>query len=134
MLLGFIPLLQDYKQSRFYPIQLSMFLLSVGWLDTSETNIEEALQIAASIVDRKKATRIVLLSDGLETKGNVSDQLVKLSGTNVSVDVVPLTKPFVSDVSIESFVTPQIAYAGEQQQLVTEINLNGCYRGSTLFI
>ncbi|SOC44917.1 VWA domain-containing protein [Ureibacillus acetophenoni] len=88
----------------------------------SETNIEESLQIATSIVDPKKATRIVLMSDGLETKGQVSNQLIKLSGSNVSVDVVPLEKPYVSDVSIVRFVTPQIAYAGEQQQLVTEIH------------
>lgn len=92
-----------------------------GMVNTSETNIEEALQIASNIVDREKATRIVLLSDGLETKGNVTEQLVRLSGSNVSIDVLPLTKPFVSDVSIEGFVTPQIAYSGEEQQLVTEV-------------
>ncbi|KGR75229.1 VWA domain-containing protein [Ureibacillus manganicus] len=97
--------------------------------DPNNTNIEEALQIATSIVDRKKATRIVLLTDGLETKGNVVDQLVKLSGTNVSVDVVPLAKPFVSDVSIASFATPQIAYAGEEQQLVTEIKSTSTNEG-----
>ncbi|CAM5198346.1 Putative glutamine amidotransferase OS=Ureibacillus acetophenoni OX=614649 GN=SAMN05877842_1257 PE=4 SV=1 [Ureibacillus acetophenoni] len=89
--------------------------------DKSDTNIEEALQIAVSVADRGKATRIVLLSDGLETKGNVANQLIKLAGTNVSIDVLPIERPVTSDVSIQSFVTPQIAYAGEQQQLNIEV-------------
>ncbi len=97
--------------------------------DKSNTNIEKALQIATSIVDREKATRIVLLSDGHETRGEVTNQLVKMANSNVSVDVVPLTKPFVSDVSVERFTTPQIVYAGEQQQIVTEINSTTAIEG-----
>ena len=85
------------------------------------TNIGQALQLASGIVDLDKATRIVLMTDGNETKGNVVEQLTKLSNSNVSIDVVPLTKEVNSDVSISSFVTPQVAYEGEQQQLVAEI-------------
>ena len=47
---------------------------------TGETNIARAIQLTTGIVDRKKATRIVLFTDGLETKGDVSDQLTKLTG------------------------------------------------------
>ncbi|MBM7610490.1 uncharacterized protein with von Willebrand factor type A (vWA) domain [Lysinibacillus composti] len=86
-----------------------------------DTNIEQALQLASSVVDQNKATRIVLLTDGLETKGNVLEQLTKMVGANISVDVVQLSKNVDTDVSIQSFTTPQIAYAGEQQNLITEI-------------
>ncbi|SOC25653.1 von Willebrand factor type A domain-containing protein [Ureibacillus xyleni] len=95
----------------------------------SETNIAQALQLITGIVDREKATRIVLFTDGLETKGEVSEQLTKMSGTNVSVDVVPLSKEVKADTSIQSFVTPKVAYAGEQQQLVTEINATSATKG-----
>ncbi|MCM3390510.1 VWA domain-containing protein [Ureibacillus chungkukjangi] len=86
-----------------------------------ETNIAQAIQLATGIVDLKKATRIVLLTDGLETKGNAQEQLTKLTESNVSIDVVQLSQNVAADVSVQSFTTPQVAYAGEQQQLVTEI-------------
>ncbi|MDN4495438.1 VWA domain-containing protein [Ureibacillus aquaedulcis] len=86
-----------------------------------ETNIARAIQLATGIVDLKKATRIVLLTDGLETKGDAAEQLTKLSDSNVSIDVVSLSQTVAEDVSVNSFTTPQVAYAGEQQQLVTEI-------------
>jgi len=86
-----------------------------------ETNIARAIQLTTGIVDLNKATRIVLLTDGLETKGNMSEQLTKLIDTNISIDVVQLMNTVEADVSVKSFNTPQVAYAGEQQQLVTEI-------------
>lgn len=86
-----------------------------------ETNIAQAIQLATGIVDLEKATRIVLLTDGLETKGDVEEQLTKLTESNVSIDVVQMSKDVNADVSIQSFSTPQVAYAGEQQQLVIEI-------------
>lgn len=87
-----------------------------------ETNIEQALQLASGIVDREKATRIVLMTDGLQTKGEVFESITKMAGTNISVDVVPLSKGIDSDVSIRSFTTPQVAYRGEDQQLVIELD------------
>lgn len=62
-----------------------------------------------------------MLTDGLETKGNAQEQLTKLTESNVSIDVVQLSQNVAADVSVQSFTTPQVAYAGEQQQLVTEI-------------
>lgn len=88
---------------------------------TEQTNIASAIQLATGIADRDKATRIVLLSDGLETKGQVMEEVSKLAGSNVTVDTVPLQKPVTTDVSVQSFVTPQLAYEGEQQQLITEV-------------
>lgn len=86
-----------------------------------ETNIAQAIQLATGIVDLKKATRIVLLTDGLETKGDAAEQIMKLTDSNVSIDAVSLGQKIAPDVSVQSFTTPQVAYAGEQQQLVTEI-------------
>lgn len=89
--------------------------------NNGETNIEQSLQIATGIVDPKKATRFVLLTDGNETKGDVLEFATKLKGSTMSIDVVPFQQKVSNDVSLKSFVSPQVAYAGEQQQLVTEI-------------
>ena len=61
-----------------------------------------------------------LLTDGNETNGEVLIEANKYANSNVSVDVVPLEKTVNEDVVLESFETPQVAYDGEQQQLVTE--------------
>ncbi|WP_433595930.1 VWA domain-containing protein [Lysinibacillus xylanilyticus] len=99
---------------------------------TDQTNIEQSLQLASGIVDPKKATRLVLLTDGNETKGDALEFSSKFKGSNISVDVVPFNKPVAKDVSLKSFVTPQVAYVGEQQQLVTEINATAAERGELL--
>lgn len=89
--------------------------------EIDETNIEQAIQLATGIVDRNKATRIVLFTDGLQTKGEALESVTKIVGSKVSIDVVPLSKKVKNDVSIQSFITPQVAYKGEQQQFSIEI-------------
>ncbi|WP_107942198.1 VWA domain-containing protein [Metasolibacillus fluoroglycofenilyticus] len=100
--------------------------------NNGETNIEQSLQIATGIVDPQKATRFVLLTDGNETKGDVLEFASKFKGSTMSVDVVPFQQKVTNDVSLKSFVTPQIAYAGEQQQLVTEIYATEAGQGELL--
>jgi len=99
---------------------------------TDQTNIEQSLQLASGIVNSKKATRLVLLTDGNETKGNALEFASKFKGSNISVDVVPFHQPVSTDVSLKSFVTPQVAYVGEQQQLVTEVHATAANKGELL--
>ncbi len=73
----------------------------------SHTNIEEALKMVTSIADKQKATRIVLLTDGNETNGEVLIEANKYANSNVSVDVVPLEKTINEDIVLESFETPK---------------------------
>lgn len=87
-----------------------------------ETDIGKALQLVSGITDRQKATRVILLSDGLETKGNVLEEVSRFANSNVTVDVVPLTKAVLHDAVIESFTSPQVAFDGEAQQLITEVS------------
>ena len=99
---------------------------------TDQTNIEQSLQLASGIVDPKKATRLVLLTDGNETEGDALEFALKFKGSNISVDVMPFNQPVAKDVSMKSFVTPQVAYVGEQQQLVAEINATVAEQGELL--
>lgn len=105
-----------------------------GLRDTGETNIEQALQLASSVADSKKATRIVLLSDGLETKGSVSDELFRLAGGRTQIDTVPLKQTVSEDVAITSFETPPVAFEGEQQQLIVEVESSSEKEGELLLL
>lgn len=86
-------------------------------LGPGNTDIAKALQLSTGIVEPNKATRIVLFTDGIETVGSVSEEIVKITGGNVTVDVVPLARLLAEDVAITSFETPPVAFEGEQQQL-----------------
>lgn len=99
----------------------------------SDTNIEQALQIVSGIVDQKKATRIVLFTDGLETKGDALEQVTKIAKSNISVDIVPVSRQFHHDVSIHSFTSPQVAFSGEEQQLEVEIDSTENKQAKLLF-
>ena len=105
---------------------LSKELQSVPVLTTmkaeNQTNIEEAIKIAKSIAGTTLPTRIVLLSDGNETKGEALNQANLLKNSKLSIDVVPIEKSAKQDVLIEQFETPQVAYEGEQQQFVVTVH------------
>lgn len=96
------------------------------------TNIARALQLSTGIIEPNKATRIVLFSDGLETSGSVADELVKIAGGNVTIDVVQLERIVSEDVAVTSFETPPIAFEGEQQQLNVKLEATTDTKGELL--
>lgn len=85
------------------------------------TDIGKAIDLAAAIAKEQLATRIVLLSDGLETIGSVEELLPKYSGGRVTIDTVLLERPGTADASISIFDTPRTAYEGEKQLLQVEV-------------
>ena len=88
----------------------------------NQTNIEEAIKLAKSIAGTTLPTRIVLLSDGNETKGEAINQANLLKNSKLSIDVVAIEKSTKQDVLIEQFETPQVAYQGEQQKFVVTVH------------
>jgi uncharacterized protein with von Willebrand factor type A (vWA) domain len=93
----------------------------IGSENKSTTNIAESIQLATNLADQQKATRIVLLTDGLENSGSVSDQLSRMAGSHVEIDTYVLNRPQSDDVAITSFETPPVAFEGEQQQLIVQV-------------
>ena len=93
----------------------------IGSENKSTTNIAESIQLATNLADQQKATRIVLLTDGLENSGSVSDQLSRMAGSHVEIDTYLLNRPQSDDVAITSFETPPVAFEGEQQQLIVQV-------------
>ena len=87
----------------------------------SSTNIANALDLSAAVAKANLATRIVLLSDGLETEGAVEELLPKFENSRVQIDTVILEKSNRADASISLFETPRTAYEGEKQLLRVEV-------------
>ncbi|MFG0258572.1 MAG: VWA domain-containing protein [Phycisphaerales bacterium JB043] len=76
---------------------------------TQATNIASALESALALVPEDTSSRIVLLSDGAHTDGNLEEQLQRILSRGVSVDVVPLTFSIDHEVLIEFLETPSSA-------------------------
>ena len=104
----------------------------IGSQNKSSTNIAESIQLSSNLADQQKATRIVLLTDGLENSGSVSDQLSRMAGSHVEIDTVLLQRPQSDDVAITSFETPPVAFEGEQQQLIVQVESTKAVSGELI--
>ncbi|MFS0688254.1 VWA domain-containing protein [Sporosarcina sp. 179-K 8C2 HS] len=85
------------------------------------TNIANAIDLSAAVAKANVATRIVLLSDGLETEGSIEELLPKYENDHVQIDTVVLRRTNDADASISLFETPRTAFEGERQLLRVEV-------------
>ncbi|MFJ8261708.1 VWA domain-containing protein [Rummeliibacillus sp. NPDC094406] len=100
--------------------------------DTSETNIASALQLVTNMLETNKATRVILLSDGLETAGSVENQLNYFKHNGIQIDTVLLKNDHMTDAAITNFQTPNVAYAGEEQSLHIQVETTEATDGELL--
>ena len=81
-------------------------------LHPERTNLEAALRTAAAMLRGASNPRVILLSDGQSTTGDVSAAL--RDAGDVPVDVVPLAHPpSTPEVQVESVQTPPYVRVGE---------------------
>ena len=68
--------------------------------DTSGTDFEAALKYAASLFTRPESARIVILSDGVETDGNVNSVIRTIASSGTKVDTVHFPDEEPNDIQI----------------------------------
>jgi Mg-chelatase subunit ChlD len=78
-----------------------------------ETNLEQALSLSAALLPEDTRGRIVLLSDGSETSGNLKPVIEELRTRGIAVDVVPITYTYDKEVWVERLELPQSVKLGE---------------------
>ncbi|WP_066411775.1 VWA domain-containing protein [Sutcliffiella cohnii] len=92
--------------------------------ETYFTNLEEGLTFASQYIPPDAKGRVVLLTDGVETSGNVLSQAEILAAKNVEVDVIPFQPAHVKDVLISNFTTPKSGFVGETIPLTIAVESN----------
>ena len=110
--------------------------LSVPKLEVMEskgaTNIANAIDLSAAVAKADLATRIILLTDGLETEGSVEELLPKYENGHVQIDTVVLKRSNNADASVSLFESPRTAYEGERQLLRVEVDSSTRTEGQLL--
>lgn len=76
--------------------------------DTSATNIEGALKYAKDLFGHPESSKVVLISDGLETDGNAFSAIRALTAQGTVVDTALISEAFIeNDVQITGIQLPE---------------------------
>jgi Ca-activated chloride channel homolog len=71
------------------------------------TDVAEALSVSAAMIPAENNGRIVLISDGASTEGNVAKRLDELRARGIVVDVLPINYQYDNEVWVERLELPQ---------------------------
>lgn len=71
------------------------------------TDLAEALSLSAAMIPAENNGRIVLMTDGTSTEGNVAKRLDELRARGISVDVLPINYQYDHEVWVERLELPQ---------------------------
>jgi uncharacterized membrane protein len=82
-------------------------------LERTYTNIEAAVRRAVEAIDEGTRGRIVLVSDGNQTLGDVNAAVARARAAQIAVDVVPLEYAYGNELLVEKIVLPPEAKLGE---------------------
>jgi len=93
------------------PLEDGILLNSL--IDRDATNLEQSLSLAAAMLPAENRGRIVLISDGTETAGDLRSILDELKSREIAVDVMPITYSYKSEVWVEQLELPRNVKLGE---------------------
>ena len=93
------------------PLEEGILLNSL--IDRDATNLEQSLSLAAAMLPAENRGRIVLISDGTETAGDLRSILDELKSRGIAVDVMPITYSYKSEVWVEQLELPRNIKLGE---------------------
>lgn len=82
-------------------------------LDRGATNVEQAMSLAAAMLPDDNQGRLVVISDGAQTEGNLSRVLDDLKSRGIAVDVLPVDYSYDAEVWLERLDLPQQVKLGE---------------------
>lgn len=85
-------------------------------INRDATNIEQALSLSAAMLPEQSQGRIILVSDGTETAGNLHAVLSDLKSRGITVDVLPVQYSYENEVWVERLELPQFVKIGENYE------------------
>ncbi|MEZ6124266.1 MAG: VWA domain-containing protein [Planctomycetaceae bacterium] len=78
------------------------------------TNLQQSLSLSAAMLPEENMGRVVLISDGTETVGELKHAITELQARRISVDVLPIDVASITDeVYLERLDLPRFVRLGE---------------------
>ena len=85
------------------------------------TNLEQAIQTALALFPDGDACRLVLLTDGAENEGSVSDMAYSFTGSDIELKVVRYDSHVEKEVYISNVSLPETIHQGDRFQVQVDI-------------
>jgi hypothetical protein len=85
-------------------------------IDKEATNIAQGLSLSAAMLPEDNQGRIVLISDGMQTEGDLSKIIGDLKSRGITVDVLPIEFSIGDEVWLERLELPQFVKLGESYE------------------
>ena len=86
------------------------------------TNLQESLALSAAMLPEDNLGRIVLVSDGTETSGQVREVIDDLQSRGIEVSVVPMDYEYDTEVLLERLDLPRLVRMGETYEASVVLN------------
>jgi Mg-chelatase subunit ChlD len=100
-------------------------LLATAATNPQGANLEDALALAAAMLPAGAPGRIVVVSDGNETRGDAVRALPAMLERGVRIDVIPTNSLTTGEVLIEQVSAPERVYAGDTFRLQAVVYSHG---------
>ncbi len=101
-------------------------------VDGSATDLAAGVRLAGAMSSGDRARRVVLISDGRPTAGNLDGELRRLRSSGTRLDVVPVDPGAGPDVMVSSVEVPGRARPGEQVVITANIVATEAQRASVV--
>ncbi|MBQ7637087.1 MAG: VWA domain-containing protein [Lachnospiraceae bacterium] len=108
-------------------------------IDPSATNLQDAVNLALSLMPEGYAKRIVIISDGAENIGSLKDTAADIAMAGCDVKTYTLPSSTSSEVYVSNLTVPESVGTGEIFKVMVEVESNvsttavvSLYQGRTL--
>lgn len=136
--IGIVAFGSDTKVEQFVSDKVAFSKIETTPLSTA-TNLEKAVQTAVAMYDEDTAKHLVLITDGKENEGTLSNMTYTLTGNQVKVDVLKLENKVESEVYIDGMKVSKTVKIGDTFHVEVTVQSNvqtsaqlSLYQGSKL--
>ena len=136
--IGIVAFGSDTKVEQFVSDKVAFGGIETTPLSTA-TNLEKAVQTAVAMYDDDTAKHLVLITDGKENEGTLSNMTYTLTGNQVKVDVLKLENKIESEVYIDGIKVSKTVKIGDTFHVEVTVQSNvqtsaelSLYQGSKL--
>jgi Ca-activated chloride channel homolog len=87
-----------------------------------QSRLEDGIEMAMAIAPPDTATRILLISEGNQTAGDIKEAAIAAAANGIPIDVLPVSYNYINEVVFKSLIAP--AHARSNQTISLRFILN----------